>query len=91
MISYNSDKTDPIVYAANICYLEDKINHFKFILTLIEALYVVGAIGLKPDATTPEYWSFFSEHIPNEGNIKPSSTIRLHPVFWRAVGARPPR
>ncbi len=89
LLASSSDIADPVAKAASLCFLEEKISHFRFLLTLIDALYRVGAIGIKPDAASPEYWSFFSDHVPSEGTIKPSSTIRLHPVFWRAVGARP--
>lgn len=84
------DPNDPVAQAAIQCFMEDKLSHFKFLLVLVNALYTVGAIGIKPDTSSPEYWSYFSDHVPSEGAIKPSSVLKLHPVFWRAVGARPP-
>lgn len=84
----SDDKTDPVVRAANLWIDENRYTHFRFLLTLFEALYTVGAVGIKPDSTTPEYWSYYSDHSPSEGSLKPSSTINLHPTFWRAVGAR---
>jgi hypothetical protein len=83
-----TSSVDPVVKLAQVAFVEDKLSSFKFVLGLLNALYVVGAIGIKPDQTSPVYWSYFSDHLPSEGSIKPASTIELHPVFWRAVGAR---
>lgn len=86
----NPDMHDPVSQAATLCYLDGKLSHFKFLLILVNALYTVGAVGVKPDSASPEYWSYFSDHVPSDGAIKPTSVLKLHPVFWRAVGARPP-
>lgn len=86
----NPDQHDPVSHAATLCYLDGKLSHFKFLLVLVNALYTVGAVGIKPDSASPEYWSYFSDHVPSDGAIKPTSALKLHPVFWRAVGARPP-
>ncbi len=80
---------DPVVRAARHWIDDGKSSAFRFTLVLLESLYVVGAISLKPDTSSPDYWSFFSDFTPSEGSIKPSSIVKLHPTFWRAVGARP--
>lgn len=85
----NQDVSDPVSRAAMQCYLDGKLSHFKFLLVLVNALYTVAAVGIKPDPASPEYWSYFSDHVPSDGAIKPTSVLKLHPVFWRAVGARP--
>lgn len=85
----NANIADPVAHAASQCFLEGKLSLFKFQLVLVNALYTVGAVGVKPDAASPEYWSYFSDHIPSDGTIKPTSALKLHPVFWRAIGARP--
>ena len=84
-----NDHDDPVVRAARLWLDEDKSSAFRFALTLMESLYVVGAVSLKPDTGSPDYWSFFSDFIPSEGSLKPASIVKLHPTFWRAVGARP--
>ncbi len=84
-----NDQNDPVVQAARLWMEEDKSSAFRFALTLMECLYVVGAVALRPDTGTPDYWSFFSDFIPSEGSLKPASGVKLHPTFWRAVGARP--
>jgi hypothetical protein len=80
---------DPVIRAARLWLDEGKSSAFRFALVLFESLYVVGAISLKPDTGSPDYWSFFSDFTPSEGSLKPSSIVKLHPTFWRAVGARP--
>ena len=85
-----SNTNDPVAHAATQCFIDGKLSFFKFQLVLVNALYTVGAIGVKPDSASPEYWSYFSDHVPSDGAIRPTSTLKLHPVFWRAVGARPP-
>lgn len=84
-----ADIGDPVVRAARLWLEEDKSSAFRFALTLMESLYVVGAVALKPDTGSPDYWSFFSDFVPSEGSLKPASIVKLHPTFWRAVGARP--
>lgn len=86
----NPAPNDPVSHAATLCYMDGKLSHFKFLLVLVNALYTVGAVGVKPDSASPEYWSYFSDHVPSDGVIKPTTALKLHPVFWRAVGARPP-
>ncbi|WP_332739390.1 P-loop ATPase, Sll1717 family [Hydrogenophaga sp.] len=85
----NDDLTDPVIIAARAHLNDGKPSHFKFLLILFDSLYSVGAVGIKPDPSSPEYWSYYSDHNPGEGSMKPSSIIKLHPTFWRAVGARP--
>lgn len=80
---------DPVVKSARLWLNEGKSSAFRFTLTLLESLYVVGAVSLKPDTGSPDYWSFYSDFTPSEGSIKPSSIVKLHPTFWRAVGSRP--
>ncbi len=78
---------DPIYQLAQQWQIESKISHFKFLTSLMNALYTIGAVGIKPDKSTM-YWSFYSDYTPNEADIRPTSTIELHMAFWRAVGAR---
>jgi hypothetical protein len=85
----HDDLSDPIIRAARAHLNEGKPSHFKFLLMLFDSLYSVGAVGIKPDPSSPEYWSYYSDHNPGEGSMRPTSVIKLHPTFWRAVGARP--
>jgi hypothetical protein len=84
----SQDLTDPVVKAGTAFINESKNSNFRFLLTLFEALYIVGAVGIKPDTGNTENWSFYSDYTPSEGSLKPTSVISLHPTFWRAIGAR---
>lgn len=82
------DASDPVIRAAHLWIDENRYTHFRFLLTLFDALYTVGVVGIRPDSGNAEYWSYYSDHSLSEGSLRPSSTVRLHPTFWRAVGAR---
>lgn len=81
--------TDPVAIAANQYFLESKGSLLDFVLVVLKALYIVGAIGIKPDGHSFVYWSYLSEHVPAAGSIRPDSTIFIHHMFWRALGVRP--
>jgi len=81
---------DPVKRAAQQWLNEGKLSEFRFVLILLESLYITGAISLKPEASAPDYWAYFSDYKPSEGSLRPTSVVKLHPSFWRAIGARPP-
>lgn len=80
---------DPVAIAARKCFLDGKGSLLDFVLVLLDALYTVGAIGIKPDSFSQVYWSYQSEHVPASGSIRPDTTIHIHPMFWRVLGVRP--
>lgn len=80
---------DPVTVAAKRYFFDSKGSLLDFVLVLLDALYIVGAIGIKPDGYSYVYWSYESEHIPAAGSIRPDSTIYIHPMFWRVLGIRP--
>ena len=85
----SDDRTDPVVRAAQSHYIDGRGTFFEFALALLDALYAEGVVGVKPDATSTIYWAHFSDHRPAAGSIRPSSTVSVHPTFWRALGVRP--
>ena len=88
-ILLDSDSKDPVAAAARSHFIEDRTNLFEFTLVLLDAMYMVGLIGLKPEPTAACCWSYFSDHRPAPGSLKPTSIIQVHPTFWRALGVRP--
>lgn len=80
---------DPIAMAAEKSFLQGDLSFQQFQLALVEALYVVGVIGIKPDTTTETYWSYFSTHKINISAIRPNATIYIHATFWRFLGVKP--
>lgn len=79
---------DEVFTAARDLFLDNKGTLHGFILVPLRILYVVGLIGIKPDATTSTFWSFHSTEIPSSGSIKPSSIVSIHPTFWRTLGIK---
>lgn len=77
---------DPLAKAARNLYIDEKGDAFEFSLKLVDALYEVGAVGLKPDAQSETFWSYYSDHRPAAGSLKPSSKVSVHATFWRALG-----
>ncbi len=82
------DTIDPVVKAAYAHFIENKGFLFDLQLLVVMSLYTVGAVVLKPDPASPVYWSHYSDHQPSNGSIRPSSTVHVHPTFWRALGIR---
>lgn len=76
---------DPIIRAA-FAYLNTEISLHSFIITLTKALYVIGILGIKPDGFSGQLWSFLDARTPTDGQIKPGSTVFVHPMFWNRLG-----
>ncbi|MDP1637123.1 MAG: hypothetical protein Q8K74_01695 [Candidatus Nitrotoga sp.] len=84
------DSTDPVVKVANSVMLEEKGSFHLLRLSLLDALYTVGVVGIKPDATSECFWSWSSDHSLSHASVKPQSIVSIHPTFWRALGTKPP-
>lgn len=85
----DNSASDPIAISAQAIFLDGKGSPLNLALKVVDALYVVGAVGVKPDPQSQVYWSYYSDHRPAVGALKPSSTISIHPTFWRALGVVP--
>jgi len=79
-------------------YIEDPmyLNAQKYIIgektvnsiinSLFMILYKVGVVGIKTDAHTHLRWSYLDEPTLNQGEVKPTSSIYIHPTFLRVLG-----
>lgn len=76
---------DPVIRAA-YSFLNEEITLHNFIITLTKALYTVGIFGIKPDGFSGQLWSFLDTRPPTDGQIKPSSTVFVHPMVWSRLG-----
>ena len=85
----HAESNDPVAAAAKLHFLDGKGSTFEFALVLLDAMYTVGVVGIKPDATSTCYWSYYSDHRPAPASIKPTSVVQVHPTYWRALGVRP--
>ncbi|WP_090579477.1 P-loop ATPase, Sll1717 family [Nitrosomonas sp. Nm58] len=77
--------SDPVMRAA-YAYLDGGISQHKFIITLTIALYNIGIFGIKPDSFTGILWSYLDTRPPTEGQIKPTSSVFVHPMVWSRLG-----
>lgn len=75
---------DPVIRAA-YGYLNGHSPH-SFIITLTKSLFTVGVFGLKPDTFTGVLWVHQNDRSPTDGQIKPSSTVHIHPMLWARLG-----
>jgi hypothetical protein len=87
-LDFESTTFDVVQQAAKNHFLDGKGTTLEFSLILLDALYTIGVVGIKPDATTAVSWSFYSDYRPAAGSIRPSSIVQVHPTFWRALGVR---
>lgn len=79
--------SDPVI-RAGYSYLNGGSSHHSFVIELVKALYTVGIIGIKPDGFTAEIWQSNGARCPSDGQIKPTSTISIHPIAWSRLGIR---
>jgi len=79
------EDTDPVIRAA-YALVNGEISQHNFIITFTKALYTVGILGIKPDGFSGQLWSYLDARPPTDGQIKPSSTVFVHPMVWSRLG-----
>lgn len=62
------------------------INNFNIVL--FKTLFIIGAVGIKPDSHIGDLWSHHDDLPPSEGQIKPNSVINVHPMLSRVLGIK---
>lgn len=82
------DFPDPLVRLGRKVFFDGSADFDIFRNELLDALYVVGAIGIKVDGQSPIYWSFYSDHRLGASLIHLSSVVHVHSTFWRTLGIR---
>lgn len=55
---------------------------------LIRSLHFVGLFGVKLGPTSSVNWAYESRLSLSPGEIRPGSTVHIHPMFYRALGVR---
>jgi hypothetical protein len=76
---------DPITRALDTLYTQSA--NFNSVRSyILRELYVTGLIGIKTGPSSSTSWSYMSMVTPSLGEIRPSSTIHVHPMFYRALG-----
>lgn len=88
LIEKHAQSKDPVCVAAAHYFNSQLANINSFLIALIKALFTAGAIGIKIDGTSTAIWSQSDNQQPSDGQIKPSSSIYVHPIFWRVLGTK---
>jgi hypothetical protein len=79
------NSSDPVIRAA-YTYINNGSSTHNFIIALTKALFTVGILGIKPDGFSGQLWSFSDTRPPTDGQIKPTSTVFVHPMVWSRLG-----
>ncbi|NHC05544.1 P-loop ATPase, Sll1717 family [Azonexus fungiphilus] len=88
-ISLESESTDPITRQLYALYQSGSGNFESIRNYIIREFYAVGLIGIKTGPTDPTSWTRLNNHARlAPGQVRPSSTIYIHPMFYRALGIR---
>lgn len=83
----NDIEADPITASLDRLYSKD--GNFSSIRNFyIRSLYAVGLIGIKLGPTSSVQWGFDSRVSISPGQLRPSSVIYVHPMFYRALDIR---
>ncbi|WP_155634500.1 P-loop ATPase, Sll1717 family [Burkholderia stagnalis] len=86
--SNDLDGVDVIINRATEVLLNGNGVLLDILRPLMFVFYAVGLVGIKPDATSPTFWSFHNNDGPTQGSLNGQSTIYIHPMFWRTLGTR---
>jgi len=56
--------------------------------TLVRELYITGLLGIKTGPSSTTSWSYQGVRSISQGQLKQSSIIYIHPIFYRALGIK---
>ena len=80
-----SDKDGPLKSLLDSLY-SASANFNSVRKTYIGNLYITGLIGVKLGPSTTTSWACKGSRAISQGQLKPSSHIYIHPMFYRALG-----
>ncbi len=81
----SSYKNDPLINLLNKLFGDKSVNYNSLRNTFLRELFMTGFIGIKTSAQSSVNWSTDTRLSISPGQIKPSSTIFIHPMFHRAL------
>lgn len=80
--------SDPITRSLNNLY-STSANFSSIRNFIIREFYTMGFLGIKTNPQEPVRWSYEGKNIAiNAGEIRPSSSLYIHPMFYRALGVK---
>jgi hypothetical protein len=87
--SLTSSSTDPITKSLFSLYEAKSANFDSVRNYILREFYAIGLVGIKTGPTDSVSWTrqnTLSRLSP--GQIRPSSTVHIHPMFYRALGVK---
>ncbi|MDP3331923.1 MAG: hypothetical protein Q8Q40_10885 [Methylococcaceae bacterium] len=87
--SLNERSPDPITKSLYSLYTSKNTNFESIRNYILREFYAIGLIGIKTGPTDSISWTRTNNLSRlSAGQIRPSSTIYIHPMFYRALGVR---
>lgn len=77
-----------VAYKSCQDWLDGRRSFESVVVEIVRILYRVSMVGLKPQGYDRIYWSNMGELL-SDGEYKSSTTLIVHPMFWRALGVTP--
>lgn len=88
-ISLSSTSADPITRTLLSLYSEQSTNFESVRNFVLREFYAIGLIGIKTGPTDPVSWTRENNNTRlSAGQVRPSSSVHMHPMFYRALGIR---
>lgn len=88
-ISLSSGSADPVTKQLFALYSAEGANFESIRSYVLREFYAVGLIGIKTGPTDPVSWSREgSNWRMAPGQVRASSSVCIHPMFYRALGTR---
>lgn len=89
VFSLNEQSTDPITKSLYSLYSAKSANFDSVRNYILREFYAIGLIGIKTGPTDSTSWTRTNNLTRLEaGQIRPTSTVFIHPMFFRALGVR---
>lgn len=84
-LEFTQNTSDPVFKAA-YNFMDKGTSHHLVVIELVKAFYDMGILGIKTDSFNSIQWSYVDDRLPSSGQIKPNSTVYIHPMFWARLG-----
>jgi len=79
--------TDPVLEVSEEFYTANDLStRYPMLEIVVQTLYHVGVIGVKPEPYLPWQWSFDANPFLSRGQITPETLIDVHKTFHAALG-----
>jgi len=88
-ISLSEESLDPITKSLFGMYTTNNANFDSVRNYILREFYNIGLIGIKTSPTASVSWARLNNPSRlNAGQIRPSSTVYIHPMFYGALACR---